>query len=195
MKSVCKSGQGLQARGHLHAFLRLAIEGRGLLSGGWIRLLSPFPVVTKTRLASPSQTPVPLDSAPAPSSAQLPILSPGANSYVIIKCEGEKVRSAVQRGTSTPEYNVKGVFYRKKLAQPITVQVRFSRKSILFPPATPPHSRAQGASFTGLVPPSPNLHPSQSWSERQQGWPPSWGQWSKPWPLVLRAPTKCHLGK
>lgn len=47
----------------------------------------------------------------------------GANSYVIIKCEGEKVRSAVQRGTSTPEYNVKGIFYRKKLAQPITVQV------------------------------------------------------------------------
>ncbi|XP_026640221.1 calpain-5 [Microtus ochrogaster] len=47
----------------------------------------------------------------------------GANSYVIIKCEGEKVRSAVQRGTSTPEYNVKGVFYRKKLAQPITVQI------------------------------------------------------------------------
>uniref|UniRef100_A0A8C8T829 Calpain-5 n=1 Tax=Peromyscus maniculatus bairdii TaxID=230844 RepID=A0A8C8T829_PERMB len=49
--------------------------------------------------------------------------STGANSYVIIKCEGEKVRSAVQRGTSTPEYNVKGVFYRKKLAQPITVQI------------------------------------------------------------------------
>lgn len=42
---------------------------------------------------------------------------------MIIKCEGEKVRSAVQRGTSTPEYNVKGIFYRKKLAQPITVQV------------------------------------------------------------------------
>ncbi|XP_055479374.1 calpain-5 isoform X2 [Psammomys obesus] len=47
----------------------------------------------------------------------------GANSYVIIKCEGKKVRSAVQKGTSTPEYNVKGIFYRKKLAQPITVQI------------------------------------------------------------------------
>ncbi|XP_011845134.1 PREDICTED: calpain-5 [Mandrillus leucophaeus] len=47
----------------------------------------------------------------------------GANSYVIIKCEGDKVRSAVQKGTSTPEYNVKGIFYRKKLSQPITVQV------------------------------------------------------------------------
>ncbi|XP_032115045.1 calpain-5 [Sapajus apella] len=47
----------------------------------------------------------------------------GANSYVIIKCEGDKVRSAVQKGTSTPEYNVKGIFYRKKPSQPITVQV------------------------------------------------------------------------
>lgn len=42
---------------------------------------------------------------------------------MIIKCEGDKVRSAVQKGTSTPEYNVKGIFYRKKPGQPITVQV------------------------------------------------------------------------
>lgn len=42
---------------------------------------------------------------------------------MIIKCEGDKVRSAVQKGTSTPEYDVKGVFYRKKPSQPITVQV------------------------------------------------------------------------
>lgn len=47
----------------------------------------------------------------------------GADSYVIIKCEGDKVRSAVRRGTSTPEYDVKGVFYRKKPSQPITVQI------------------------------------------------------------------------
>lgn len=52
-----------------------------------------------------------------------PSISLGANSYVIIKCEGDKVRSAVQKGTSTPEYNVKGIFYRKKPGQPITVQV------------------------------------------------------------------------
>uniref|UniRef100_G1LRF4 Calpain-5 n=1 Tax=Ailuropoda melanoleuca TaxID=9646 RepID=G1LRF4_AILME len=49
--------------------------------------------------------------------------STGANSYVIIKCEGDKVRSAVQKGTSTPEYDVKGIFYRKKPGQPITVQI------------------------------------------------------------------------
>lgn len=42
---------------------------------------------------------------------------------MIIKCEGDRVRSAVQKGTSSPEYNVKGIFYRKKPGQPITVQV------------------------------------------------------------------------
>ncbi|XP_017505573.3 calpain-5 isoform X1 [Manis javanica] len=47
----------------------------------------------------------------------------GANSYVIIKCEGDRVRSSVQKGTSTPEYDVKGIFYRKKPSQPITVQI------------------------------------------------------------------------
>ncbi|XP_073664506.1 calpain-5 isoform X2 [Tursiops truncatus] len=47
----------------------------------------------------------------------------GANSYVIIESEGDKVRSAVQKGTSTPEYDVKGIFYRKKPSQPITVQI------------------------------------------------------------------------
>uniref|UniRef100_F6V5B8 Calpain-5 n=1 Tax=Equus caballus TaxID=9796 RepID=F6V5B8_HORSE len=45
------------------------------------------------------------------------------NSYVIIKCEGDKVRSAVQKGTSKPEYNVKGIFYRKKPGQSITIQI------------------------------------------------------------------------
>lgn len=50
-------------------------------------------------------------------------ISLGANSYVIIKCEGDRVRSSVQKGTSTPEYDVKGIFYRKKPSQPITVQV------------------------------------------------------------------------
>lgn len=62
-----------------------------------------------------SQTSVPLGPAHS--------ISLGANSYVIIKCEGDKVRSAVQKGTSTPEYNLKGIFYRKKPGQPITVQV------------------------------------------------------------------------
>lgn len=58
-----------------------------------------------------------------PASPHPPLHPPGANSYVIIKCEGHKVRSAVQKGTATPEYDVKGVFYRKKPGQPVTVQV------------------------------------------------------------------------
>uniref|UniRef100_H0V2U3 Calpain 5 n=1 Tax=Cavia porcellus TaxID=10141 RepID=H0V2U3_CAVPO len=49
------------------------------------------------------------------------------NSYVIIKCEGEKVQSPVQKGTSMPQYNMKGIFYRKKPAQPITVQIWYYR--------------------------------------------------------------------
>lgn len=57
---------------------------------------------------------------------------------MIIKCEGDKVRSAVQKGTSAPKYDVKGIFYRKKPGRPITVQV-----SLLVPPAC--HSPLRGA--------------------------------------------------
>lgn len=53
---------------------------------------------------------------------------------MIIKCEGHKVRSAMQKGTSTPEYDVKGIFYRKKPGQPITVQVS---PRVLGPPPVP----------------------------------------------------------
>lgn len=81
---------------------------------------------------------------------------------MIIKCEGEKVRSTVQKGTSTPEYNVKGVFYRKKLAQPITVQVRPTHKHILPPPITfysegwgPLIRTRVGTSFSCLAPLAP----------------------------------------
>lgn len=70
----------------------------------------------------------PFGSCPSPHHHPIaPSISLGANSYVIIKCEGDKVRSAVQKGTSTPEYDVKGIFYRKKPGQPITVQVSLPR--------------------------------------------------------------------
>lgn len=73
-----------------------------------------------------------------------PSVSLGANSYVIIKCEGDKVRSAVQKATSAPKYDVKGIFYRKKPGRPITVQV-----SCWCPqPATP----AQGGWSQGAKP-------------------------------------------
>ncbi|XP_043854878.1 calpain-5 [Dromiciops gliroides] len=49
--------------------------------------------------------------------------SEGTDSYVIIKCEGETVRSDVYKRNGTPEYNVKGIFYRKKPEQPIIVQI------------------------------------------------------------------------
>ncbi|CAI5773513.1 calpaincalpain-5 [Podarcis lilfordi] len=47
----------------------------------------------------------------------------GADPYVIIKCEGEKIRSPVVKSTVTPEFDVKGLFYRKKPGQPIVIQV------------------------------------------------------------------------
>ncbi|EMP28602.1 Calpain-5 [Chelonia mydas] len=47
----------------------------------------------------------------------------GADPYVIIKCEGNKIRSPVQKNTLAPEFDVKGLFYRKKAGQPIIVQV------------------------------------------------------------------------
>lgn len=62
---------------------------------------------------------------------------------MIIKCEGDKVRSAVQKGTSTPEYDVKGIFYRKKPGQPITIQVSLpisrAPPGVPLPPAPSPH--------------------------------------------------------
>lgn len=54
---------------------------------------------------------------------KFPFLSSGADPYVIIKCEGQKVRSPVKKNTVSPEFDVKGLFYRKKPGQPIIVQV------------------------------------------------------------------------
>ncbi|XP_077154833.1 calpain-5 [Ranitomeya variabilis] len=47
----------------------------------------------------------------------------GADPYVIISCEGNKVQSPVIKDTLTPQFDVKGLFYRKKPGQPIIVQV------------------------------------------------------------------------
>lgn len=43
--------------------------------------------------------------------------------YVIITCEGERVRSPVQKDTRCPNFDVKGVFYRKKPKDGIHVEV------------------------------------------------------------------------
>lgn len=43
--------------------------------------------------------------------------------YVIIRCEGEKVRSPVHKNTRSPNFDTKGLFYRKKTKQPITIEI------------------------------------------------------------------------
>ncbi|KAM4590544.1 calpain-5-like [Fundulus diaphanus] len=43
--------------------------------------------------------------------------------YVIIRCEGVKVRSAVYQNTRSPAFNTKGLFYRKKANRPISIEI------------------------------------------------------------------------
>ncbi|KAM4797409.1 calpain-5 [Rhinophrynus dorsalis] len=47
----------------------------------------------------------------------------GADPYVIISCEGNKVQSPVIKDSVDPRFDVKGLFYRKKPGQPISVQI------------------------------------------------------------------------
>ncbi|KAF7218223.1 calpain 5 [Nothobranchius furzeri] len=43
--------------------------------------------------------------------------------YVIIRCEGQKVRSVVHKSTCSPAFNTKAVFYRKKSSRPISIEI------------------------------------------------------------------------
>ncbi|KAM4567199.1 calpain-5-like [Odontesthes bonariensis] len=43
--------------------------------------------------------------------------------YVIIRCEGEKVRSGVHKDTRSPVFDTKGLFYRKKANRPIAIEI------------------------------------------------------------------------
>uniref|UniRef100_A0A3Q2E857 Calpain 5b n=1 Tax=Cyprinodon variegatus TaxID=28743 RepID=A0A3Q2E857_CYPVA len=45
------------------------------------------------------------------------------DSYVIITCEGERVRSPVQKDTRCPNFDIKGVFYRKKPKEAIHIEI------------------------------------------------------------------------
>ncbi|XP_061558425.1 calpain-5-like [Phycodurus eques] len=47
----------------------------------------------------------------------------GADPYVIINCEGNSVKSTIQKDTLTPEFRTSGIFYRKKPRKPLTVQI------------------------------------------------------------------------
>ncbi|KAK3548478.1 hypothetical protein QTP70_013309 [Hemibagrus guttatus] len=49
--------------------------------------------------------------------------------YVIISCEGEKVRSIVHKDTLSPEFDVKAIFYRKKPKE--RIHVRIYNKNVL----------------------------------------------------------------
>ncbi|NXP33418.1 CAN5 protein, partial [Leiothrix lutea] len=49
--------------------------------------------------------------------------SGGADPYVLIKCENQGWRSAVQRGTTSPTFNTQVIFYRKDIDSPVTIQV------------------------------------------------------------------------
>ncbi|XP_041663297.1 calpain-5-like [Cheilinus undulatus] len=46
-----------------------------------------------------------------------------ADPYVIINCEGHKVRSPVFKDTRSPNFDTKGLFYRKKARQPISIKI------------------------------------------------------------------------
>lgn len=45
--------------------------------------------------------------------------------YVIITCEGERVRSPVQKDTRCPNFDIKGLFYRKKPKEAIHIEVSY----------------------------------------------------------------------
>lgn len=51
-------------------------------------------------------------------------LFPGANPYIVIKCENQKVRSPVQKSTLSAIFNTQAIFYQRNIASPIVVQVR-----------------------------------------------------------------------
>ncbi|XP_066555408.1 calpain-5a [Amia ocellicauda] len=43
--------------------------------------------------------------------------------YVVISCDGEKVRSAVHKDKRNPEFDIKGLFYRKKTREGIHIEI------------------------------------------------------------------------
>uniref|UniRef100_A0A674P6S7 Calpain 5 n=1 Tax=Takifugu rubripes TaxID=31033 RepID=A0A674P6S7_TAKRU len=47
----------------------------------------------------------------------------GTDPYAVICCEGEKVRSPVHKNTRSPNFDTKGLFYRKKSNQPVSIKI------------------------------------------------------------------------
>ena len=48
---------------------------------------------------------------------------PVSDPYVIIRCEGNKVRSPVHKDTRSPVFDTKALFYRKKERQAVSIEV------------------------------------------------------------------------
>lgn len=51
------------------------------------------------------------------------VFSSAVDPYVIITCEGERVRSPVYKDTRCPSFDIKGLFYRKKPKEGIHIEV------------------------------------------------------------------------
>ncbi|RLV98461.1 hypothetical protein DV515_00010787 [Chloebia gouldiae] len=51
------------------------------------------------------------------------VTQPGADPYVLIKCENQSRRSLVQHDTTSPVFNTQVIFYRKDIDSPVTIQV------------------------------------------------------------------------
>ncbi|XP_067889208.1 calpain-5a isoform X1 [Heterodontus francisci] len=47
----------------------------------------------------------------------------GADPYVIIRCGRQKVKSPIHKNTVNPEFDVKGIFYRKDPKEPIRIEI------------------------------------------------------------------------
>jgi len=75
----------------------------------WCSCVKPFQVVTRVTVKSGSGFP----------KKSLGRTDP----YLLIKCEGEKVRSQVVGSTLNPTWNYSAVFYRKRPHKPIQIQV------------------------------------------------------------------------
>jgi len=55
--------------------------------------------------------------------------------YVIITCEGEKVRSPVYKDTRCPSFDIKGIFYRRKPKEGIHIEVSWKYVITSLPPS------------------------------------------------------------
>ncbi|XP_045132951.1 calpain-5-like isoform X5 [Portunus trituberculatus] len=74
-----------------------------------------------------------------------------ADAYCIIKCEGETVRTPVEKGTSNPKWNTTAIFYRSKPEQPIVIEIwnsnmlvdGFIGRAEVTAPINPSHTQVQ----------------------------------------------------